>query len=154
MLVVSIGALVLVLAFLVFAAATALFLVRNGQVSDTLPSHLPREVPICTGFMPAHVIVFDADTGKRYEIQGDCPEDSVQLDDDMIHLMEYLGWTVHDDGQGDLSAYNYEKQETLTVTLSDSSSASNQTTVMLEMQTNVKSVPSDFPPRTGSPSPR
>lgn len=151
----SIGALVLVLGFLVFAGATALYFVRNGraQVTDTLPSNLPREIPICTGFQPAHTIIVDVAGGKRYDIQGDCPENTVQLNDDLVNQMEFLGWTVHDDGQGDLAGYNYAKRETIDVSLSDSSSASNQATVMIEMQTAVKTPPSDFPRSAVAPSP-
>ncbi|MGI8609408.1 MAG: hypothetical protein ACR2MY_09315 [Candidatus Dormibacteria bacterium] len=153
----SIGALVLVLGFLVFAGATALYFVRNGraQVTDTLPTHLPTEIPICTGFQPSHTIIVDVAGGKRYDIQGDCPVNRLQLNDTLTNQMEYLGWTVHDDGQGNLSGYDYTRHERLDVGLTDSTSASNQTTVMIELQTAIKAVPSDFPgvgPST-SPSP-
>jgi hypothetical protein len=152
----SVGALVLVFGFLIFAGAAALYFVRNGraQVTDTLPADLPGEVPICTGFQPAHTIIVDAAGGKRYDIQGDCPENRLQLNDDLVKQMEYLGWTVHDDGQGNLSAYDYTRRERLDVGLSDSTNTSNQTTVTIELQTAVTAVPSGFPRPTPSPSPR
>ena len=151
----SIGAIILVAGFLVFAGAEALYLVRNGkaQVSDTLPANLPKEIPICTGFIPAHTFVVDLGNGKRYEVQGDCPESSVQLVDDMTNQMASGGWTVHDDGAGNLAGYDYERHERIDVALVDSSSASNQTTVTIQMETHVDQVPSDFPPRSASPSP-
>jgi hypothetical protein len=151
----SIGALVLVLGFVAFAGVTALYLLRNGraQVTDTLPTNLPSEIPICTGFIPAHTIIVDVAGGKRYDIQGDCPVNRSQLNDDLVNKMEFLGWTVHDDGQGDLSAYDYSRHETLDITITDSSSSSNQATVMMEVQTAVTAVPSDFP-KVAGPSPR
>ena len=151
----SIGALVLVLGFLIFAGAAAIYFVRNGkaQVTDTLPSDRPKEIPICTGFQPAHTIIVDAAGGRRYDIQGDCPENRLQLNDDLIKQMESVGWTVHDDGQGNLTAYDYTRQETLDVGLADSTSGSNQTTVTIELQTAVKAVPSGFPRPTATPSP-
>ncbi|MEA2683955.1 MAG: hypothetical protein QOK05_2283 [Chloroflexota bacterium] len=150
----SIGAIILVAGFLIFAGAEALYLVRNGkaQVTDTLPSNLPKEFPVCPGFIPAHTIVVDTSTGKHYDIQGDCPENRPQLVDDLTQLMASAGWTVHNDGTGDLSAYFYDKHERLDVALVDSNNASNQTTISMQIDTGVLKVPSDFPPLEGSPS--
>ena len=149
-----IGALVLVLGFLVFAGAEAFYLVRNGraQVTDTVPPDLPKEIPICDGFTPAHTIIVDTSPGKRYEVQGDCPVNRLQLVDDLTNQMAYEGWTVVDDGAGNLSGYMYTKHERIDVGLSDSSAGSNQTTVTIQLQTAVTAVPSDFPPAP-SPSP-
>lgn len=143
----SIGALILVFGFLVFAGAAALYFVRNGraQVTETLPANVPKEVPICVGFQPAHTIIVDVAGGKRYDIQGDCPVNRLQLNDDLTTQLEYLGWTIHDDGQGNLSGYHYTRQERVDIGLTDSTSGSNQTTLMIELQTSVKVVPSDFP---------
>ncbi|HEV1997425.1 MAG TPA: hypothetical protein VGR61_04750 [Candidatus Dormibacteraeota bacterium] len=151
----SIGALVLVFGFLIFAGAAALYFVRNGkaQVTETLPANLPKEIPICTGFQPAHTIIVDVAGGRRYDIQGDCPVNRLQLNDDLINQLEYLGWTVHDDGQGNLSGYSYTRQERLDVGLTDSTGSSNQTTLMIELQTAVKAAPSGFPHFTPSPHP-
>lgn len=154
LLVFSIGAIVLVAGFLVFAGAEALYLVRNGkaQVTDTLPSNLPKEFPICTGFIPVHTIVVDTAKGKHYDIQGDCPENRPQLVDDLTVQMESSGWTVHNDGAGTLSAYDYERHERLDAALVDSNNASNQTTVSMQIDTVVTPVPSDFPQLSPSPS--
>lgn len=155
LLLLSIGAIILVAGFLIFASAEALYLVRNGktQITDTLPSNLPKEFPICPGFMPAHTIVVDTTKGKHYDIQGDCPESRPQLVDDMTVQMESSGWTVHNDGAGNLSAYEYERHERLDAVLVDSNNASNQTTVSMQIDTVVTAVPSGFPPRSPSPSP-
>jgi hypothetical protein len=152
----SIGAVVLVVGFLAFAGAEAIYLIRNGkaQVSDTLPSNLPKEIPICTGFSPAHTFVVDLGHGKRYEVQGDCPENRLQLVDDFINQMASGAWTVHDDGAGNLSGYDYEHHERIDIALVDSNNASNQTTVTIQMETGVDQVPSDFPQPSPSPSNR
>ncbi|HEY8739389.1 MAG TPA: hypothetical protein VIN56_02190 [Candidatus Dormibacteraeota bacterium] len=150
----SIGAVILVAGFLLFAGAEALYLVRNGkaQVTDTLPANLPKQIPICTGFKPAHTIVVETGGGKRYEVQGDCPENRLQLVDDLTNQMQYIGWTVHDDGTGALSAYDYERHQLIELTLADSASGSNQTTVTMDMQTGVTAVPSGFARPSPSPS--
>lgn len=148
----SIGAVILVAGFIIFAGAEAYYMVKNGKatVSDTLPANLPKQIPICTGFKPAHTIVLDASGGKRFEVQGDCPENRLQLVDDLINLMQYAGWTVHDDGAGNLSAYDYERHAHIDVVLTDSNDSANQTTVNMDMQTGVTPVPSDFPQPTPS----
>lgn len=152
----GIGAIILVLGFLGFAGAEALYLIRNGkaQVSDTVPADLPKEIPICTGFSPAHTIVVDLGHGKRYEVQGDCPEDRLQLVDDVTNQMASGGWTVHNDGAGNLSGYDYERHERIDIALVDSNNASNQTTVTIQMETGVNQVPSDFPQPSPSPPKR
>jgi hypothetical protein len=147
----SIGVLVLVVFFLLFTGAAVLYLSRSGraQVTDTLPANLPPEIPICTGFKPAHVVVVDVDGGKRYQVQGDCPENRLQLVDDMVRQMAYLGWQVRNEGGGNLSGFLSEKHERLDVALSDSSSAGNQTLVTMQMRTGVQGVPPEF----AAPSP-
>lgn len=152
----SVGAIILVLGFLGFAGAEALYLISNGkaQVTDTLPSNLPREIPICTGFSPAHTFVVDLGHGKRYEVQGDCPENRLQLVEDLTNQMASGAWTVHDDGAGNLSGYDYERHERIDIALVDSNNASNQTTVTIQMETGVNQVPSDFPQPSPSPSKR
>lgn len=152
----SIGAVILVAGFLIFAGAEAFYLVKNGKatVTDSLPSDLPRQIPICTGFKPAHTIIVDANGGKRYEVQGDCPENRLQLVDDLTSQMKFIGWTVHGDGAGNLSGYDYQHQLRIDVALNDSSSAGNQTTVTMDMQTAVRTVPADFPRPSPSPSAR
>ncbi|MFN2465140.1 MAG: hypothetical protein ABR598_02615 [Candidatus Dormibacteria bacterium] len=141
--------------FLVFAGAEAFYLVKNGKatVSDTLPANLPKQIPICTGFRAGHTIVVNAAGGKRYEVQGECPESRPQLVDDLTNQMAYIGWTVHDDGAGNLSGYDYQRHQRIDVALNNSSSQANQTTVTIDLQTEVNGVPSDFPTPPPSPKP-
>jgi len=152
----GVGALVLVLGFLIFTGAEFLYLVRSGntRVSSTVPSDLPSEVPFCTGFLPNRSFSTKLDDGKHYIIQGDCPENQLQLDDDLTRLLQYKGWTVHDDGQGTLTTYSYQRHQRLDIGMTGSNSPSNQTAVTMELWTGLKQPPDGFPAQaTPSPSP-
>ena len=152
----GIGALVLVLGFLIFTGAEFLYLVRSGntQVTSTVPADLPPQVPFCTGFQPNRSFSTKVDGGMHYLIQGDCPENLLQLDNDLTRLVQYNGWTVHDDGQGTLTTYSYERQQQLDIGMNDSNSPSNQTAVTMEIWTNQKRPPDGFPTKAvPSPSP-
>lgn len=149
------GALVLVVGFLIFTGAEFLYLMRSGttQVSSTVPADLPHEVPFCTGFVPNRAFSTKLEGGKHFIIQGDCPENHLQLDNDLTRLLQYNGWTVHDDGQGTLSTYSYERQQRLDIGLNGNNSPSNQTAVTIELWTGLTHPPDGFARPATSPTP-
>ena len=115
-------------------------------MSGTGPANLPPEVVTCAHFQVSHSSVSTGDTGtKRYEVDGECPVNSVSLLDPYIRDLEYRGWTVHSDDDGGIVAYSYARKEQLTASLSDSSVNDNQTTLQVEVLTGVDSPPPGFP---------
>ena len=143
------------LGFLLFAGVEFVYLVRSGntQVTSTLPTDLPKEVPFCTGFRPNRAFSNQLEDGRHYVVEGDCPENRLQLDDDLTRLLQYNGWTVHDDGQGTLSSYSYARHQRLDIGVSDNNSPSNQASVTLELWTGLKQPPDGFPAPAPSSSP-
>ena len=151
----GIGALVLVLGFLVFSGAEFLYLVRSGntQVSTAVPADLPHEVPFCTGFVPNRSFSTRADGGMHYLVQGDCPENLLQLDDDLTVLLRRNGWTAHDDGRGTITSYSYERHQRLDIGMTDNNSPSNQAAVTMEIWTNQNAPPDGVASTAPSPQP-
>ncbi|MFN2462906.1 MAG: hypothetical protein ABR573_03255 [Candidatus Dormibacteria bacterium] len=151
------GALVLVLGFLAFTAVEFFFLMRGGSntvVSTTIPADLPAQVPFCTAFKASRSFSTPVEGGRHFLVQGDCPENRLQLEDDLIGLMKDNGWTVHDDGQGSLTSYSYDRHQRLDIGINDSNSPANQAAVTVEVWTGLTHPPDGFPRPSVSPSPR
>lgn len=150
------GAVMLVVVFLVVVGLVNLFISKHPNASVTTPtvSSLPRELALCDSFKPSQVVLLDLGKGeKHYQVTGDCPVSSLVLDDNYVAELEYRGWTVHDDGSGNLFAYDYQRHQTLTAGITDSNNGDNQATLSIEMVTSVSSPPDGFPGSSPSPSP-
>ncbi|GAC1581364.1 MAG: hypothetical protein NVS3B24_17780 [Candidatus Dormibacteria bacterium] len=143
----GVGALVMVAAFVLFTAAQFFYLVRSGnaRVSSAVPADLPAEVPFCTGFEPNRSFSTALDGGKHFLVQGTCPENHLQLDNDLTRLLQYNGWTVHDDGQGTLSSYSYDRHQRLDISINPNGVPANQAAVTVEVWTGLKRAPDGFP---------
>ncbi|MHB8508843.1 MAG: hypothetical protein ACYDGR_09380 [Candidatus Dormibacteria bacterium] len=150
------GALLVTVGLLVFAGAGLYFVFRGGNthasVSSKLPADLPADVALCDHFNVQRVITTSTNGSTRYTIQGECPINPLFLHDSYVALLEYKGWTVHDDNAGNLAAYNYTQHQVLSASLGDASNP-NAAALFLEVVTGVKDPPSDFPSPLPSPSP-
>jgi hypothetical protein len=150
----ALGTLVLSLVFALVLGAFAYFMVKSGRArySDQVPSDFPSDVYLCNPFFVNHSIVFDSpDNGTHYELEGDCQVSQAVLSPTYVSELEYRGWTVHDDGQGDLTAYSYETHREVSVVLNDSGAGANATTVRIVVLSRVLPVPDDFALPTPSP---
>jgi hypothetical protein len=148
------GTLAVTVALLSMAFVGGVYLVRGTRTvnSDRLPPDLPAEVVLCPHFQVSRSSVSAADSGaRRYEVDGECPVNPVAMQDAYVHDLEYHGWTVHTDDSGGILAYAYDRHEQLTATLQQSSANDNQTTLQVEVLTEVTDPPPGFPP---PPSPR
>lgn len=149
---VAFGTVALSFAVLVFLGAAAIFL--NGARADVLEfKDLPNSVPLCDNFEPSRLLRFQVTDpqGNRhtaYHIEGGCPVAPVVLNDKYIAVMKDLGWTVHDQGDGNLVAYAYERHEDLIASIDVDGDNPNQSRLQLDIHTNAD-IPKDFP----SPSP-
>jgi hypothetical protein len=157
MLLFGIGAVVLVLVFVLVVGSSIFYLLTNGKtqvLSNRLPPGFPREVPLCAGFTPSRSFSTPQDGGTHFLVQGDCPENLLQLDDDLTRMMQYNGWTVHDDGQGSLSSYSYDRHARLDVGMTNDNSPANESAVQIDVWTGLTRPPDGFPSPVASASPR
>lgn len=130
---------------LVFAGTGLFFLVTgtNARVSDRLPPDLPEKVYLCDHFQLTRSFVVNADGGRHYQLQGDCPVNPLVAHDRYISELAFRGWTVHDDG-ANINAFDYERYQALTVTFAESANNVNAATVTIDAFTNVRPIPPDF----------
>jgi hypothetical protein len=151
-----IGAVLLAATFLILVGVVSLFIAKhpNTNVSTPAVNDLPSELVLCDHFKPANTVLLDLGKGeKHYQVTGDCPLSALALRDDYVSSLTYVGWTVHDDGMGNLTCYDYDRKEVLTAGITDSSSNANQSTLSVELITAVTSPPTGFPKIISSPSP-
>jgi hypothetical protein len=150
-----IGAVLLVATFLIGVGLVSLIFIRHPNTSVSTPTvkDLPHELALCDNFKPGTIVLLDLGKGeKHFQVTGDCPLSTLALRDVYVAQLEYLGWTVHDDGSGNLTCYSYGRKEALNAGLSDSSNTANQSTLSVELVTGVTSPPDGFPPVKSTPS--
>src|ERR1700694_2909714 len=104
-----IGAVLLAATFLVLVGLVSLFFARhpNTNVSTPAVQDLPPELVLCNHFKPGNIVLLDLGGGeKHYQVAGDCPLSALALRDPYVQSLQYLGWTVRDDGSGNLTCYD------------------------------------------------
>jgi hypothetical protein len=156
-----VGAVLLVTTFLIALGLVSLLFIKHPNTSVSTPTvkDLPRELALCDNFKPGTIVLLDLGKGeKHYQVSGDCPVSALALRDLYVAQLEYLGWTVHDDGSGNLTCYGYGRHQVLNAGLADSGNGPNQSTLTVEMITGITSPPDGFPPEpqsaaSGSPRP-
>ena len=151
-----IGAVLLAATFLILVGLVSLFIAKhpNTNVSTPAVNDLPSELVLCDHFKPSNIVLLDLGKGeKHYQVTGDCPLSALALRDGYVAALEYVGWTVKDDGRGNLNCYHYARREVLNAGINDSSSTANQSTLSVEMITGLGSPPTGFPRVRPSPSP-
>jgi hypothetical protein len=153
-----VGAVLLVATFLIAVGLVSLLFIKHPNTSVSTPAirDLPHELALCDHFRSSTILLLDLGRDeKRYQVTGDCPQSSLALRDVYVPQLEYLGWTVHDDGSGNLTCYSYDRKEVLNAGLSDSGNGANQSTLTVELLTGITSPPDSFPqvPSTPSPAP-
>jgi hypothetical protein len=151
-----IGAVLLAATFLILVGLVSLFFARhpNTNVSTPAVKDLPPELVLCDHFKPGNIVLLDLGKGeKHYQVTGECPLSALALRDIYVASLEYAGWTVHDDGSGNLTCYNYTHRELLNAGVTDSSSTANQSSLSIELITAVASPPTGFPQLGTTPSP-
>jgi hypothetical protein len=150
-----IGAILLVAIFLIAVGLVSLLFIKHPNTSVSTPTikDLPHELALCDNFRSSTIVLLDLGKGeKHFQVTGDCPLSTLALRDVYVAQLEYLGWTVHDDGSGNLSCYSYARQEVLNAGLSDSSNGANQSTLSVELVTGVSGAPDGFPRVQSTPS--
>src|SRR5258708_37337709 len=150
-----VGAVLLVATFLIAVGLVSLLFIKHPNTSVSTPTvkDLPSELALCDNFRPNSMVLVDLGKGERpYQLTGECPISSPALRDSYIADLEYLGWTVHDDGSGNLTCYSYGRHEVLNAGIGDSSSTDNQASLTVELITAVGSPPDGFPFLQASPS--
>ena len=152
-----VGSVLLVTTFLIIVGLVSLFALSkrpNASVSTPQVSELPKELMLCDNFKSSTVVLIDLGKGdRRYTVTGDCPVSALTLKDVYPARLSAVGWIVHDDGNGNLACYDYEKKEVLNAGITDSSSTPNQATLSVDMVTGVSAAPDGFPKLKPSPSP-
>jgi len=152
-----VGAVLLVATFLIAVGLVSLLFIKHPNTSVSTPTvkDLPSELALCDNFRSNTIVLLDLGKGERhYQVTGECPTSALALRDSYVADLEYLGWTVHDDGNGNLTCYNYGRHEALNAGIGDSSSADNQATLSVELITAVGAPPDGFPLQpSSSPSP-
>jgi hypothetical protein len=151
-----IGAVLLVATFLIAVGVVSLIFIRHPNTSVSSPSvkDLPHELALCDHFKPGNILLLDLGKGERhYQVSGECPTSALALRDVYVAELEYIGWTVHDDGSGNLSCYSYDHGEVLNAGITDSSNGDNQSSLSVELITGVGQPPDGFPQLRPSPSP-
>jgi hypothetical protein len=151
-----IGAVLLASTFLILVGLVSLFIARHPNTNVSTPgvNDLPSELVLCDHFKPANIVLLDLGKGeKHYQVTGDCPLSALALRDSYASSLVSAGWTVHDDGRGNLNCYDYNLKEVLNAGITDSSSTANQSSLSVEMITAVGSPPTGFPQVSPSPSP-
>src|SRR6202171_6686890 len=129
-------AVLLAAAFLILVGVVSLFIAKhpNTNVSTPAVNDLPSELVLCDHFKPANTVLLDLGKGeKHYQVTGDCPLSALALRDSYVSNLAYVGWTVHDDGRGNLTCYNYTRREVLNAGITDSSSTAKQTSLAVEV---------------------
>ena len=154
---VAFGAVGLSFAVLVFLGAMAIFFTGGAQVTPVGLKDLPATIPLCEHFDPTRLVRFQVTDPKgqkhvAYHIEGTCPVSPTTLSDTYPALMQYLGWTLHDAGDGNLVAYAYGRREDLVASIDTSATNPNESTINLDIHTNADR-PDDFP-AVASPSPK
>jgi hypothetical protein len=143
-----VGAVLLVATFLIAVGLVSLVFIKHPNTSVSTPSvkDLPHELALCDNFRPSSIVLLDLGRNERhYQVGGECPVSRLALRNLYVAQLEYLGWTVHDDGNGNLSCYNYDRQEVLNANLQDSSGSPNQSTLQVELVTGITNPPDGFP---------
>jgi hypothetical protein len=151
-----IGGVLLVATFLIGVGVVSLIFIKHPNTSVSTPTvkNLPRELALCDNFKSGTIVLVDLGKGeKHFQVTGECPLSSLALRDLYVAQLEYLGWTVHDDGSGNLSCYSYDRKEVLNAGLSDSSNGANQSTLTVELVTGVANPPDGFPLLQATPQP-
>jgi hypothetical protein len=155
-----VGAVLLVATFLIAVGLVSLLFIKHPNTSVSTPTvnDLPHELALCDNFKSSSIVLLDLGKGERhYQVSGDCPVSTLVLRDAYVAQLEYLGWTVHDDGSGNLACYSYTRHEVLNAGMTDSSAGANQSTLSVELVTGVAAPPDGFPlvqvSPTGSPRP-
>src|ERR1035437_4068175 len=149
------GAVLLLAIFLIAVGLVSLLFIKHPNTSLSTPTvkDLPHELALCDNFKSGTIVLLDLGKGeKHFQVTGDCPVSTLALRDVYVAQLEYLGWTVHDDGSGNLSCYSYGRQEVLNAGLGDSSNGANQSTLTMELVTGVTSPPDGFPRVQPTPS--
>ncbi len=151
-----VGAVLLVATFLIAVGLVSLLFIKHPNTSVSTPTvkDLPSELALCDNFRSNSIVLLDLGKGERhYQVTGECPTSALALRDSYVADLEYLGWTVHDDGSGNLTCYSYGRHEVLNAGIGDSSSVDNQAGLTVELITAVGSPPDGFPLLQPSPSP-
>ncbi len=155
MMLLVIGGVLLVAIFLIAVGLVSLLFLKHPNTNVSTPSvkDLPHELALCDNFKPGTIVLLDLGKGeKHFQVTGDCPVSALALRDVYVAQLEYLGWTVHDDGMGNLTSYSYDRKEVLNAGLADSSNGANQATLTVELIEAVTSPPDGFPRAQPTPS--
>ena len=136
----------LVLGFLVVAGAFVLAQLNGVKADVASLDALPDDVFICDHFKPSSgVVIVSSGSQRRYNVSGDCPQNTDSLSGELTGELEYRGWTVHVDNDGNINAYNYASHEAMNVGIEESPNQDNAASVEVLVFTGQDKVPADFP---------
>src|SRR5258708_34998574 len=123
-----VGAVLLVATFLIAVGLVSLLFIKHPNTSVSTPTvkDLPQELALCDNFRSSTIVLLDLGKGERhYQVTAECPTSALALRDSYVADLEDLGWTVHDDGHGNLTCYSYGRHEALNAGIRDSSRTDN-----------------------------
>jgi len=145
-----IAAMLIVAGFTLVAGIYTLSSLQGVRAIVIEPADLPGDVFICDAFHQSQGVLYDSGKrGRHYQLIGTCTATLDSLPETMISELEYRGWTVHTDGDGNLDSYNYASHEEMTAALSESGTDPTTTNIVVDVYTSVTRPP-EFPNPTSS----